>query len=175
MRREIDIPDGVDVTIDRDVVKVNGPIGTLERRFNYPKVKIFMEERKVVVESDGEDIKKEQRAILGTFASHILNMIIGATKGFEYDLKMVYSHFPIQLEIKNNKLYINNFLGEKSPRIASFAEDVKVKIDKDIITVSGMNKETVGQTAANIEAATKIKRKDPRVFQDGIYLTKKSK
>jgi len=175
MRREIDIPDGVEVIINGDIVKVTGPKGALERRFSYPRVKIFIDDKKVIVESSGEDIKKEQRAILGTFASHILNMITGVTKGFEYGLKMVYSHFPIQLEVKKDKLYINNFLGEKSPRIAPFVGNVNVKIDKDIITVSGLNKEDVGQTAANIEAATKIKRKDPRVFQDGIYLTKKSK
>jgi len=175
MRREIDIPGGVDITINNGNLRINGPKGVLERRFYYPEVKIFVEDSKVIVESNAKRIKKEQRAILGTFAKHILNMIIGVTKGFEYRLKMVYSHFPIQLEIKNNSLFINNFIGEKSPRIAYFFGDTKVKIDKDIITVSGTNKEEVGQTAANIEAATKIKRKDPRVFQDGIYLISKGK
>ncbi|BDC35392.1 MAG: 50S ribosomal protein L6 [Candidatus Methanoliparum thermophilum] len=175
MKREIDIPDGVDITLNGDIVKVNGPRGSLERRFYYPNVKVFRDDKKIVVESDEKYTRKEQKAMLGTFASHISNMIIGVTKGFEYNLKMVYSHFPIQLEVKNNSLYINNFLGEKSPRVAHFVGDTKVKIDKDIITISGINKEDVGQTAANIEAATKIKRKDPRVFQDGIYLIKKGK
>jgi Ribosomal protein L6P/L9E len=97
-------------------------------------------------------------------------MMVGITRGFEYKLKVVYAHFPIQLELKEDKLVINNFLGEKKSRVAKIVGDAKVKIDKDIITVTGAAKEEVGQTAANMEQSTKIKRRDPRVFQDGIYL-----
>ncbi|VUT23512.1 MAG: 50S ribosomal protein L6 [Candidatus Methanolliviera sp. GoM_oil] len=168
MRRELNIPGDVEITIDKDVIEVKGPKGTLKERLFYIGVEIFKEDNKVIVST--QKSKKEHRSIIGTFASHINNMIVGITSGFEYKLKVVYAHFPIQLELKDDKLVINNFLGEKKPRVANILGDAKVKIDKDTITVTGTAKEEVGQTAANMEQGTKIRRRDPRVFQDGIYL-----
>jgi len=65
---------------------------------------------------------------------------------------------------------IENFTGEKNPRRAKIIGDVKVKIQSEDIIVQGINLEEVSQTAANIEQATKVKKKDPRVFLDGIYI-----
>jgi archaeal ribosomal protein L6P len=168
MRRELNIPGDVEITIDKDEVGVKGPKGALKERLFYIGVEIFKEDTKIIVST--QKSKKEDRSIIGTFASHINNMMVGITRGFEYKLKVVYAHFPIQLELKEDKLVINNFLGEKKSRVAKIVGDAKVKIDKDIITVTGAAKEEVGQTAANMEQSTKIKRRDPRVFQDGIYL-----
>jgi large subunit ribosomal protein L6 len=118
-------------------------------------------------------MKKTQKAMVGTFASHIRNMIKGVTEGFEYRMKVVYSHFPMQLKVEKDKLMIGNFLGEKKPRSANILGESKVKASGDEVVVTGINKEDVGQTAANIEQATRIKRFDPRVFQDGIYTVEK--
>ena len=71
------------------------------------------------------------------------------------------------------KVTIENFLGERYPRTAKIVGDAKVKIQGDEVIVTGIHKEEVGQTMANIEQATKIKGRDPRVFQDGIYLVAK--
>jgi large subunit ribosomal protein L6 len=101
---------------------------------------------------------KREKSIIGTFASHIRNMIKGVTEGFEYRMKIVYSHF-----------------GERYPRFASIMGETKVNVKGDVIVLNGPNKEHVGQTAANIEKATRIKGYDPRVFQDGIYITSKGK
>ena len=69
---------------------------------------------------------------------------------------------------------IDNFLGERSPRKAKIiGDDVKVSVKGEDVTITGINKEHVGQTMANIEQATKIKGRDPRIFQDGIYLVDK--
>lgn len=68
---------------------------------------------------------------------------------------------------------IQNFLGERYPRKAEILETVKVEVKGEIITVTGIDKEKVGQTAANIERATKVKNRDIRVFQDGIYIVKR--
>ena len=62
---------------------------------------------------------------------------------------------------------------ETKERKAKILKDVKVKIEKDTITVESHNKEAAGQVAANIEKAARLKNKDTRVFQDGIYLVKK--
>jgi large subunit ribosomal protein L6 len=101
-------------------------------------------------------------------------MITGVTKGYEYKMKMVYSHFPIQLKAEGNLLLIGNFLGEKKSRKANILGNTKVTIKGDQVIINGINKEDVGQTAANIQQATKIRRFDPRVFQDGVYLVERS-
>jgi len=101
-------------------------------------------------------------------------MCIGVTEGYSYKMKVVYSHFPIQLKITGTKLEINNFLGEKNPRFARIEEGVKVTLGNDELSIVGIDRERVGTTAASIERATKIRYRDPRVFQDGIYLTERA-
>jgi large subunit ribosomal protein L6 len=100
-------------------------------------------------------------------------MIKGVTEGFEYGMKIVYSHFPMKTTVKKDGFIIENFLGEAAPRKAKIVGETKVQISGDEVTVKGLNKEEVGQTAANIELATYIKHYDPRVFQDGIYIVNK--
>ena len=93
----------------------------------------------------------------------------GVTKGFEYKMKTVFSHFPIKTSVEGNEFIIQNFLGERSARRAKILEGVNVEAKGEDITVQGIDKEKVGQTVANIERATKVKKRDIRVFQDGIY------
>jgi large subunit ribosomal protein L6 len=88
-------------------------------------------------------------------------------------MKTVFSHFPIKNIVEGNHLVIQNFLGERAPRKADILPDVKVEVKAETITVSGVDKERVGQTAANIERATKVTNRDIRVFQDGIYIIKR--
>ncbi len=170
-KRTIEIPQGVNVAIDNRV-SVSGPLGSLQRELWYPGITIKKVDSQIIIESIQQ--RREQLAMLGTFESHLKNMITGVTKGFEYKMKMVYSHFPIQLKTEEKQLTIGNFLGEKRPRKANILGNTKVTIKGDQVVISGINREDVGQTAANIQQATKIKRFDPRVFQDGIYLIERS-
>ena len=82
---------------------------------------------------------------------------------------MVYSHFPINLEIKDDSVLIKNFIGEKNPRKIKLIKGVTLDIKAPYIYIRGMDKEAVHQMAANLKNITKIRRLDPRVFQDGIY------
>jgi large subunit ribosomal protein L6 len=100
-------------------------------------------------------------------------MTVGVTTGFEYKMKIVYAHFPIKASPKGNTFVIENFLGEKSPRKAKILGTTKVTVKGDQVVLNGQDVELVGQTAANIERATKIKGFDPRIFQDGIYIVEK--
>ena len=100
-------------------------------------------------------------------------MFKGANEGFEYKLKILYSHFPMKVDVKEDNLVVDNFLGEKHSRKAKLIQGVEVKINGQDVNVTGIDKEKVSQTAANIEQATRIKNLDPRVFQDGIYITEK--
>ncbi|KAF5086752.1 50S ribosomal protein L6 [Methanobacterium aggregans] len=170
LREEIPIPEGIDVTVD-GAVTVKGSKGQLSRNFNNRNIKITVEDGNVVVEARFP--KKKDKAMLGTIRSHINNMIVGLTDGFTYNMKIVYAHFPMAVKAAGDKVTIENFLGERHPRTAKIVGDAKVQIKGEEVTVSGINKEDVGQTMANLEQATKIKGRDPRVFQDGIYLISK--
>ena len=169
--KTVEIPDEVTVTFVDNVLKVTGENGSIERHFWYPGISIELSDSEILI--DAVSKKKTQKAMIGTIASHMRNMIKGVTEGFEYKMKVVYSHFPMQIKVEKDKLVVNNFLGEKKPRSATIVGSTKVKTTGDELTINGPNIEEVGQTAANIEQLTRIKRFDPRVFQDGIYLTEK--
>ena len=166
LREEIPIPEGIDVTID-DEVTVKGSKGQLSRKFNYPNVVIKKDDGNVILEAHFP--KKKDKAMLGTIKSHVSNMIIGLTDGFTYNMKIVYAHFPMTVKAGKDKVTIENFLGERYPRTAKIVGSAKVQVKGEEVVVTGINKEDVGQTMANLEQATKIKGRDPRVFQDGIY------
>ncbi|WP_054841363.1 50S ribosomal protein L6 [Thermococcus peptonophilus] len=173
IREEIEIPEGVEVTVEGNTVKVKGgPKGELQRELKYPGVQIFTEDGKVVIYK--EFPRKKDVAIARTFKAHVNNMIKGVTEGFKYRLKVVYSHFPMTVKVQGDEVVIENFLGEKNPRRARILPGVTVKVKGSEIEVEGIDKEAVGQTAANIEQATRITKWDRRVFQDGIYIVEKA-
>lgn len=167
----VEIPEGVEVKIDSRSVSVKGEKGVLTRDFSGSPVTIQSEDKKVVVQANWP--RKREAALVGTVSSHIRNMIIGVTKGFTYKLKIVFSHFPISVKVKENVVSIENFTGERSPRLTRIFGNVQVSVKEDDVLVQGINLEDVSQTAANIEHATKVKSKDPRVFLDGIFIYEK--
>ncbi len=172
LARIIEIPEGVAVEIGDDAtVKVTGPLGTVSRRLWYPGIEIRKDESSLVV--DAEITRKRHRSMVGTTAAHLNNMIKGVTDGFEYRMKAVYSHFPIQLKATKEELLISNFLGERKARSARIMGGSQVEVKGDTVIVTGIDRELVGQTMANIEQATKVRGFDVRVFQDGIYLVDK--
>jgi large subunit ribosomal protein L6 len=168
-REEIEIPENVKTEIKDNVVIVKGPKGEMKRDFKYArKITIKFDGNKIIVEKYFPS--KEEKALVGTIAGHIRNLIKGVTEGFKYKMKIVYSHFPINVKVKGNYVYIENFIGEKYPRKAKIIGKVNINITGDEIIIEGIDIEEVSQTAANIEHATKIVGKDPRVFLDGIYV-----
>ncbi|MCS4541577.1 MAG: 50S ribosomal protein L6 [Euryarchaeota archaeon] len=167
----VDIPDGVEVKIERNKVFVNGPKGQLERELPIAGITLEKQNKKILFRCVNP--RRPQRALLRTIKAHIQNMIKGVTKGFEYKLKIVYAHFPISVKVSGNKITIENFLGEKRTRFAEIVGKTEVKVSGNIVSVRGIDKETVGQTSANIEQATRIRRRDPRVFQDGVFLVER--
>jgi large subunit ribosomal protein L6 len=170
---EVNVPQGVTVTLSGATLTVKGQKGQVSREFRFPSIKLASSDGKVVVEAGKVD--KQTKATVGTFASHIRNMITGVTEGYEYNMKIVYSHFPIQVKVEGkDKISIGNFLGERKPRYASIMGETKVNVAGDKVSVTGNNKEHVGQTAANIEQACRIRKRDPRVFQDGVYIINKA-
>ncbi len=171
MKETIDIPEDVSATIDHLDLTVEGPNGSVTRRLWYPDVNVSAEDEAVVIESDAEDAKTT--ATVGTFRSHVRNMIHGVTEGWEYEMEVFYAHFPMQVSVQDGDVVIENFLGERAPRRTQIRGDTEVAVDGEELTLSGPDKEAVGQTAADIEQLTRVKDKDTRVFQDGVYITQK--
>jgi large subunit ribosomal protein L6 len=152
--RTIEAPDGVTINLEGRKVTV--------------KVLINVDGNKVRVWAEWP--RKKEAALVGTIHSHIQNMITGVQKGFTYKLKIVFSHFPISVKVQGKTVLIENFTGERRARKANIVGDVKVKVEAEDIVVQGLNLEDVSQTAANIETITRVRRKDPRIFLDGLYV-----
>ena len=168
----VQVPDDVEVAIEGRKVTIKGVKGTLTRDFSHAPISMELNGKNIRVWAEWP--RKKEAALVGTVCSHIQNMITGVRKGFTYKLKIVFSHFPISVKVKDKTILIENFTGERTARKARIMGDTQVKVQSEDIIVQGINLEDVSQTAANIEQATKVKRKDPRVFLDGIYVYEKS-
>jgi len=156
----IDIPEGVTIQVDGAKVTAKGPKGELQKEFS----------RKASVKVEGNKVDvAASKALKGTVEAIIENMIQGVDKGYTKKLKVLYAHFPVSIEVKGKEILIKNFLGEREARKTSLVGNTKIEVKGQNVTVSGPDKEAVGQTAANMKTAVKIREKDPRIFQDGIY------
>jgi len=170
--KTIIIPEKIKMEVVNSTVKVEGPKGSLERKFVVAKdVKIEKADNKIRVFSEIE--KKKVKALIGSIIAHVNNMITGVTTGFTSKLRVVFSHFPVTVKVEGNNVLIQNFLGERTARTAKIVGKTEVKIGGADITVSGISAEDVGQTASNIEQATRIVGYDRRRFMAGIYLVGK--
>ncbi|RJU93199.1 MAG: 50S ribosomal protein L6 [Candidatus Poseidoniales archaeon] len=173
IEHSVTIPEGVTANVSEDgVVTITGPKGSLNRSFQSDVVNLLEDGNGLIVRVDLP--RRKQRALAGTWNAHLHNMVKGVTDGFTYNLKAFYSHFPMTMAVKGDTFTVNNYFGERVPRTAKILNNVDVKVsNKTEITVTGIDKEAVGQTAANIERCTTVKNRDRRVFQDGIYLLNK--
>jgi large subunit ribosomal protein L6 len=172
LRKEIELPEGITVNLEDSLVKLKGPKGEVERSFHHPKIKVLVEGNNIVLTS--EKATKREKAMVGSYESHIKNMVLGVQEGFIYKLKICSGHFPMNVSVTNEEIIIKNFLGESVPRKAKLIPKVEVKINGEEIVVSGVNKESTGQMAARIEQMCKITKRDIRIFQDGCYITHKA-
>jgi large subunit ribosomal protein L6 len=172
---EIAFKEGVSAEINGDTLTLTGSNGSMSRDYNHTKVNVSIDGQSVVVQC--ELPRRKEKAICGTWKAHINNMMRGVTDGFEYRLKAVYSHFPMTLSVNGSSFEIKNLFGEKVPRVADLKwtpSDVQVHIqNKSDVIVTGVDREKVGQTAAIIERACRIRNRDRRIFQDGVYIVSK--
>lgn len=171
MLKEIEIPEKVTIKIG-STIKISGPQGEVEKKLFHPKVKISLEKNRIILKvSKGT---KREKKVINSFRVHLKNMIQGVVKKHLYKLKICSGHFPMSVSVAHNQFIIKNFLGESVPRKVNIKPGAEVKIEGTEITVISANKETAGQVAADIEQLTKIKKRDPRNFQDGCYITQKA-
>jgi len=148
-RMPVAIPTGVDVRLGEDnFVEVKGPKGTLTRTL-HPRIVLRQENGHVTVTRQSE--AKLDKSLHGLSRTLLDNMIVGVTTGFEKQLEIVWGGFRAQLQDRTLTLQ----LGHSHPISYEAPEGIEFELNRSIITIRGINKELVGQTAANIRAIRK--------------------
>lgn len=177
--RTVTIPDGVSIEVKGRAVRVKGPRGMLQRDFKHLSVDMYLfeEEGEKKLKVECHFGKRKRLASIRTACSHVQNLITGVTKGFEYKMRLVYAHFPINVNIedKGTRVEIRNFLGEKRVRIVQALPGVTVARSdvKDELVLTGNDVENVSRTTSLISQQCLVKNKDIRKFLDGIYLSER--
>ncbi len=169
--KKIEIPEGIEAEIEGTEIKIKGPEGENVRKFKTGSLELIKEGNKISIGS--KNSTKKEKKLMNTLAAHIKNMIRGVQEKFEYELKAVFSHFPMTIEAKGHEVIIKNFLGEKTPRKTGVPKGVEIEINGNLIKIRSTDRELAGQAAANLETVTKIRARDRRIFQDGIFMIKK--
>ena len=169
---EIEIPEGISAEIVDDVLIMKKEDKEIKRKL-VSLIDVEVKGNKVVV-SAGRN-RKIERKLFGTFKAHVKNMIKGLTEGFEYKLRVSNVHFPmnVSFDAGKNQFVIKNFLGEKKDRIIETVLGVDVKVEGEDVIVSGYDIEKVGDVAARIEKGSRVRGKDRRVYQDGVFIVEK--
>ncbi len=165
----IEIPDGVQISHENNFFVIKGPKGELKREFFNPRINIDIKGNEMVLSCEQKPTKREKKLIY-SYKSHLINMIKGINSGHIYRLRIFYTHFPMNVSVKNNIFEVKNFIGENTPRKLTVRENIKVEVKGNEVIVEGIDKEKTAQTAADIETLTKRPGFDKRIFQDGIYI-----
>ena len=147
-KKPIEIPTDVAVTVEGQTVKIKGPKG--ESSFNIPKeIGLKLEGNQLLILPIGKS--KKTPALWGTTRAVIANMVTGVGKHFEKKLEIEGVGFKVQ--IQGGNLVLN--LGFSHQVVFKVPEGIRVDVEKNVIIISGISKELVGQTAANIRALKK--------------------
>ncbi len=151
-KKPVAIPAGVEVKFDNGTVSVKGPKGTLTQTVD-PRAKVAVEGGEVTVTvADPENVK--QRALWGLYRRLIGNMVIGVTAGFQKQLEINGVGFKVSLAGKNLKLDV----GFSHDVDFAVPADVGVAVEKNVITITGIDKQRVGEISAQIR---RIKKPEP--------------
>ena len=172
-QEEIEIPEGIKVTQNKHMLGFEGPLGKTFKSFRKIPVNITISNEKIHLKTTG--FRKHDYAVLHTARSIIKNICEGLLSGYTIKMKIVFAHFPITVKTNGNKVLIENFQGERAPRITHIVGNTKISPQGDNVILTGYVWTDITQTAANIELKTRVKNKDHRVFLDGIYAYEKTK
>nr|AXY94861.1 ribosomal protein L9 [Galleria mellonella] len=177
--QKVKIPEGLTVHVKSRLVTVKGPRGVFEEKLQTLGCLTFRMVNPRLLKVEKWFGSKKELAAVRTVCSHVENMIKGVTKGFQYKMRAVYAHFPINCVTTegNSVIEIRNFLGEKYIRRVKMAPGVTVvnsPKQKDELIIEGNSLEDVSSSAALIQQSTTVKNKDIRKFLDGLYVSEKT-
>lgn len=170
--REVGLENSVKAKLEGNTLKISGPKGEVERVFVHPRIEVRVESNKVVLKAPLAT--KREKTILCSFEAHIQNMVKGVKEVHSYTLKICSGHFPMNVTVAGSEFVVKNFLGEAVPRKTKVLKGAEVKVTGNDVVVSSSDKEIAGQMAARIESLCRITNRDRRIFQDGIYITRKA-
>jgi large subunit ribosomal protein L6 len=171
MELTTELPEGFTAEYEDGTITVEAEGQEVSRKLEHAMIDVEVADGEIVFSTDRT--QKDIKSIVKTFQSHVNNMIEGIQDEHVYKMKGVYAHFPMTVKKENNKVVIENFMGERKPREIEIMDGVEVSIDGEDLELRGPDKEAVGQTAGRIEQACKKGNRDPRTFQDGVYITSK--
>lgn len=167
---EIKMPQGVSAQVAGDVISIKGKLGSNSRRFNDALLSISIKGDVIAIDHTTlQKLSKNGANSEIAMAKEITNDIKGVDLYYERKMKAVFLHFPINVEVKNNIVHINNIIGERMARKAKIVGATKVDAKGQSLRVYGTSLDDVTQTSANIRLACVMRKKDTRVFQDGLY------
>ena len=170
---EVKIPENVKVSFKSNMLNVEGPLGKTYKNFKKIPVDIQINDNMVSLKAQGT--RNANYAIMNTARSIIKNILEGVIEGYTIKMKIVFSHFPINVKVDGKKVLIENFQGERAARVTKIWGQTKVVPKGDDVIITGHVLTDVSQTAAEIENGSRVKNKDHRVFLDGIYKFEKKK
>ena len=147
-KKVITIPQKTKATYSAGVFSVKGPLGTISKNFK-PEIEIAVEAGEITLAP--KTLTLENRALWGTYASHIMNMVAGVSS--PYVKKLIIEGIGYKSEVKDNKLVLA--LGFSHPVSVNIPEGLKVAAEKNIVTVSGIDKEMVGEFTAKVRSLKK--------------------
>ena len=166
------VPANVKVSLTKRMLSVEGPLGKTRKDFRKIPVDLQIDGKNIVIKSLGA--RKKNYAIFNTAQSIIKTLIEGVQNGYTFKMKIVYAHFRIRVKVKDGNILVENFQGERAPRLSKIRGDTKVVTKGDDVILTGSVLTDVAQTAGSLQQNTEVKNKDHRVFLDGIYLFEKS-
>lgn len=146
----VEVPSGVSVDIKDNLIRVKGPKGELEQKI-VPGVRIAKEAVGLRVSVDNPKDRK-QRSLWGLYRSLFANMVRGVTEGFEKRLEI--NGVGYKAQVAGDKLVLN--VGYSHQVDFAIPRGIEIKVDKNIIIVSGIDKQLVGETAAQIRSVKKV-------------------
>lgn len=144
-KKEIIIPAKTEVKIEGDTVTVKGPLGELARTFR-PGIKIEIVENKISFTPVSKNINVDLNSLWGTVASHVNNMVLGVNKA--YEKKLIVEGIGFKADVVGTNLVFK--LGFSHPITVAIPKNLKITSEKNVISVSGIDKEFVGQYVAEI-------------------------
>ncbi len=169
-KRPIEIPEKTEVSVSDGVVTVKGPLGTLQKNI-HPFVDIKVEDNNVLVTLKNDT--RLAKALWGTFASHVNNMIKGVNE--KYSKKLILDGVGFKMAVTGSDITLN--IGFSHPVVMSIPEGLTAEIEKNELTISGIDKDAVGQFSANVRAKKKPEPYKGKGFHyhDEIILRKQGK
>lgn len=169
-KRAIEIPEKTEVTVSDGVLVVKGPLGTLQKDM-HPFVGVEVEDANAVVTIKNDT--RLSRALWGTYASHLSNMVKGVNK--KYSKKLILDGVGFKMAVTGSNLTLN--IGFSHPVVMAIPEGITAEIEKNELTISGIDKEVVGQFSANVRAKKKPEPYKGKGFHyhDEVILRKQGK